>query len=245
MRCFIQTMAAQGSIQYRAYQQLWVVLDYIYPPLCGGCNQPGLRWCADCDQKTRRLKKPLCSICGKPLNVQRLCDRCSQSKPNFRALRSWGVYDGALRKAIHRLKYRKDVALGETLARFLIELLDQCSWQVDMVLPVPLSVARKASRGYNQSALLARPISLARRIPYRPRALKRIRDTQSQVDLSFDQRQINVRDAFKGDQDLVSGKTVLLIDDVATSGATLDACAEAILKAGGKSVYALTLARAI
>jgi ComF family protein len=110
---------------------------------------------------------------------------------------------------------------------------------------VPLSVARKATRGYNQSALLARPISLARRIPYRPRALKRIRDTESQIKLSFDQRQTNVRGAFIGDRNLVLGKTALLVDDVATSGATLDACAEALLQAGAQDVRALTLARAI
>jgi competence protein ComFC len=188
---------------------------------------------------------PVCSICGIPLPDQGHCLPCNRSKPKFVALRSWGVYDGAIRQAIHKLKYRKDVALGETLARFLIELLDQYQWQIDMVLPVPLSVARNASRGYNQSALLARPLSLACHIPYRPRALKRIRDTESQVKLDFDQRQMNVQGAFRADRDLVLGKSVLLIDDVATSGATIDACADALLHSGGQSIYALTLARAI
>jgi predicted amidophosphoribosyltransferase len=119
-----------------------------------------------------------------------VCAQCRTTKPHFKQLRSWAVYEGPLRKALQRLKYKRDLALGEALARPLIELWPGLGWQVDLLLPVPLGVARLAERGYNQSALLARPLALAQRIPYRPQGLRRLRETRSQVELSAQERRI-------------------------------------------------------
>jgi ComF family protein len=114
-----------------------------------------------------------------------------------------------------------------------------------MVTPVPLSVARQAERGYNQASLLARPLALAASLPFQPQALRKIRETPSQVGLTVEQRRGNVRDAFQANPGMVSKKIVLVIDDVTTSGATFEACSWALFEAGARKVYGLTLARAV
>jgi ComF family protein len=118
-------------------------------------------------------------------------------------------------------------------------------WLIDVVVPVPLGIARLKERGYNQAALIAHPFALASGLRYAPRALLRTRETRSQVGLSITERKINVTDAFKARHEIVGGKRVLLIDDVTTSSATLDACAAALRKDGADQVYCLTLARAL
>jgi ComF family protein len=174
-----------------------------------------------------------------------LSRNCRQTAPQFNALRSWGIFDCPLRNAMHRLKYRRDIALGEALARHLIDLLENLDWSIDLVIPVPLGVARQAERGYNQSALLAKPLALACNLDYNPRSLLKTHDTPSQVGLSLEQRWANVAGSFGAVSKNVAGKHVLVVDDVTTSGATLSACAEALLSAGASQVYALTLARAV
>jgi len=150
-----------------------------------------------------------------------------------------------LRSALHRLKYNRDVALGEILARPMIDCLSQTTWKVDLVVPVPISLSRRAERGYNQAALLARPISLRFGMKYRPQALIKSRETRSQVGLSVEERQANVHGAFVAKNRIVEGKNILVVDDVTTSGATLNACGQALQMAGAKEVYCLTLARAL
>jgi predicted amidophosphoribosyltransferase len=142
------------------------------------------------------------------------------------------------------LKYYRDISLGVYLAIPLIEYLDGLAWSFDLVLPVPLGVARLRERGYNQAALLARPIALGTGRAYQPRGLIKVRETPSQVGLTFDQRQQNVKGAFEAVTAAVAGRRILVIDDVATSNSTLEACAEALTKANARQVYGLTLARA-
>jgi ComF family protein len=143
------------------------------------------------------------------------------------------------------LKYQGDLSLGEFLARPLLHCLEEVNWAVDLVVPVPLSAARLAERGYNQAALLARPLALGSGLSFRPQALLRCRETRSQVGLSGKQRRENVAGAFLGNPQIVLGKKTLIVDDVTTSGATLEACAQALRTAGALEVVALTLARAV
>jgi ComF family protein len=117
------------------------------------------------------------------------------------------------------------------------------NWEIDVVFPVPLSRRRLRERGYNQAALFALPLALGLNVPYRPKALRRVRHTRSQVDLSWGERRENVSGAFAASSDDVSGKTILLVDDVITTGATLNACASALLSAGARAVYAFSVAR--
>ncbi len=229
---------------YGLYRLLWSGLDYIYPPLCGGCGKRGRRWCDDCNKTSTRIIPPICGCCGRPSTNSDFCERCKSNHPAFIALRSWAIYCGPIRKAIHHLKYRRDIALGEVLAEGLISILDPLKWPVDMVIPVPLGKVRQNERGYNQAAMLALPLAIAKGLPYRQFALKRVQETASQVYLTREQRAKNVRNAFLADSMIVRGHNILVIDDVTTTGATMHACALALLEADAACVYGLTLARA-
>ena len=230
---------------YRLYIGLWAGLDILYPPYCGGCERRGKRWCESCQNETHIISPPICNRCGHPEDVQGICINCASTPPIFTGLRSWAEYEGSLRNAIIRLKYYRDISLGEVLSRYLAECIINIGWKVNMVVPVPLGVARLTERGYNQAALLAMPLALSTEIQYKPNVLKRIIETRTQVGLTFEQRKVNVEGAFIADAHQVANKRILLVDDVATSGATLDACASALLIAGATDVYGLTLARAL
>jgi len=143
------------------------------------------------------------------------------------------------------LKYSRDIGLGEVLARPLFDMLYHLMWPIDLVTPVPMGVARQAERGYNQATLLAFPLSLASGIPFRSQALMKVRDTRTQVGLNLTQRRENVFKAFKARSEIVATRCVLVVDDVTTSGATIEACASALIEAGARQVFGLTLARAV
>jgi len=238
-------MTGPARPAYRLHQWLWIGIDWLYPPQCGGCGRKGDRWCVDCRNNAQLIHPPICDRCGQTLQSGNLCINCRKSPPNFVALRSWAGFQGPVRSALHHLKYRRDIALGERLAEPLSDLYVAQGWPVDLVTPVPLGIARLTERGYNQAALIARPLALACGLRYESHAIERTRETRSQVGLSLTERKINVSDAFKAKSALVSGNNVLLVDDVATSSATLDACSGALKKAGAAQVYCLTLARAI
>jgi ComF family protein len=230
---------------YSIYRFIWQSLDWLYPPRCGGCESAGTRWCSKCQASVILVKDRICPRCGNLQLHDHLCSDCSQKLPAYSKLRSWGVFDGQLREAIHRLKYQQDIALGDVFAQFLLSFLQDLQWKVDIIVPVPLSKMRLKDRGYNQSALLARPVALALGKPYRPGALERWRNTPSQVGPSKVERTFNVEGAFKAVDDLVQGKIVLLIDDVTTTGATIQASTISLMQAGAQEVLGLTLARAV
>jgi ComF family protein len=203
-----------------------------------------------------RICGNICTRCGEPLSTPRagaraatasprLCADCQARLPEFAAIRSFGAFRGRLRDALHRLKYQRDVGLGEALSKHLIELYNDLQWEIDLVAPVPLSPMRARERGYNQSGLLARPLAYAIQRPYQPGALLRTRETRSQVGLTIKERQQNVDGAFSAKAGMVKGKIVLVVDDVMTTGSTISACSRALLAAGASAVYGLTLARAI
>ena len=230
---------------YRLYEWLWCGLDWLYPPVCGGCGRSGARWCAECQRQVTSLPDPICAVCGLPVASEGLCKGCRLRLPPFTALRSWVVFEGPVRFALHRLKYRRNLALGDALARPMADFCRHLDWPVEVVVPVPLGKRRLQERGYNQVSLIAMPLAALNRWRYVPRALSRVRETKSQVGLSAVERQENMQGAFRADPRPVRGRAILLMDDVATTGATISACAEALLSAGAKAVFALTLARAL
>ncbi|MBN1146826.1 MAG: ComF family protein [Anaerolineales bacterium] len=127
----------------------------------------------------------------------------------------------------------------------MMAMLRDLEWAIDLVTAVPIGAARRAERGYNQAALLALSLALGSVITYQPRALTKARETLSQVGLTFIERRDNVSGAFQARTRIVRGKCVLVVDDVTTSGATIEACSTALLEAGAREVYGLTLARAV
>lgn len=232
-------------MKYWLNQWMWAGLDWLFPPVCGGCNQAGYRWCPDCQKQVQSVPEPACQTCGLPISHPGKCSSCKTSNPQYEMMRSWLVFGGPIRHALHKLKYRRNLALGDALAGHLAEYVSTLGWPVNLVVPVPLGKERMKERGYNQVALVAKPLALINKWRYSPHALVRIRETRSQVGLSIAERRQNVVGAFLGDADLVLKSTVLLMDDVATTGATLASCASALKDAGAKSVYALTIARAL
>ncbi len=232
----------------RLYRYGWKIVDFFFPPRCVGCEKWGDRWCESCINQVTEIKEPICSLCGDQLpddTSWNLCERCRQHRPQYAAIRSWAVFEGQVQKALHALKYERNLGLGEVMANFLCKVFSSTDWKVDLVVPVPLGMERFKKRGYNQAMLLARPFAWSVGIPHIPKALQRVRETRSQVELSILERRENVAGAFKAIPEIVSGKSVLVIDDVTTTGSTLDACADALRRANARQVYGLTLARAV
>jgi competence protein ComFC len=242
--CRVLGGAELSNFSYSLYRSLWSALDLLYPPVCGGCGKVGSRWCEECKQRVQILNGTICDVCGLPQDANGVCDACSADRPRFHALRAWAVFEDPVRKALHGLKYRRDVALGDALAVEVLRYVKELNWDIDMVVPIPLGRQRRRERGYNQVGMIAKPLALALDVEFAPKALARRKETRSQVGLSKQERRENVDGAFQAGAG-VNGKTILVMDDVATTGSTLSSSAEAFLSSGAKEVYALTVARAL
>ncbi len=233
------------KLLYELYHLLWLSIDLLLPPRCGGCGQIGSRWCPKCSAAVVLPQTPICQVCGRPIEGPgQLCAACEHSRPHFSALRAWSVYADPTRAALLKLKYRGDMGLAESLIPQLAAFAAGLAWQVNLIVPVPLGRDRQRQRGYNQAGLISWPLSLALDVRHAPHALMRTRETPSQVGLSRQERRENMRAAFAASGRLVHARSILLVDDVATTGATLSSCAEALLAAGARDVFALTVARA-
>jgi ComF family protein len=143
------------------------------------------------------------------------------------------------------MKYRGNVGLGEAIAAQMVDFVRALGWPVEILIPVPLGRERRKERGYNQVGLVAQPIAYHMMWQYAPQALWKTRETRSQVGLNLSQRRDNVQQAYQADPKIVKEKTVSIMDDVATTGSTILACTEALLLAGARDVYVLTIARAL
>jgi competence protein ComFC len=229
---------------YTLYRSIWNALDLIFPPACGGCGKVGSRWCVDCQKHVHVLNGIVCDICGLPLDKAGECDSCRKDRPHFRALRAWAVFDNPVRSALHKLKYRRDMSMGDSLAAQMVAFVRELNWPIDMIIPIPLGKQRLKERGYNQVGMIARPLAMALNLQYEPDGLVRCKETRSQVGLTKAERRENVHSAFQAGVN-VSEKTILVMDDVSTTGSTLSSSAEALYSSGAKNVYALTVARAL
>jgi ComF family protein len=143
------------------------------------------------------------------------------------------------------MKYRRNIGLGEALAQQMVDFIRSLHWDIDLLIPVPLGRKRLQERGYNQVALVAQPLAYRTGIRYAPHALWKARETRSQVGLKIKDREKNVLNAYQADARRVAGKSVLVMDDVSTTGATISACTAALLSAGAREVYGITIARAL
>jgi ComF family protein len=233
-------------------------LEIVFPDTCAACGQPvaeGQAFCDTCGLSLERVGPLVCRRCGEPREplAPRCCSRCRRRPPAFGRARAAFLYGGELGHAISRMKFggRPELAspLGRLLAAPLVEILGAAAPPV-AIAAVPLHPRRLRQREFNQALLLARVAArAARRLGTRaPRpdafALARVRDTPPQIGLSPKERARNVREAFRAVPRRVARRTVILVDDVLTTGATADACARALLAAGAAAVEVLTLARA-
>jgi ComF family protein len=160
-------------------------------------------------------------------------------------MRSWAVFDSPIQNGLHTLKYRRNLGFGESIAMQMTGFVRSLCWPVELLIPVPLGKKRLKERGYNQVGLVARPLAYQLGWTYAPQGLWKTRETRSQVGLSHSQRRENVRNAYQADPKSVRGRSVLIMDDVATTGSTILACTEALLCAEAREVYVLTIARAL
>jgi ComF family protein len=214
----------------------------LFPPRCGGCQAEGCLWCDACQARLVYVLPPMCDKCGEP-NVAGLCVNCRAQPLRIEIIRSVAIFHGPLRHAIHRFKYERLAGLAAPFGDLLADFWLAHDLHADWIVPVPLHPARQRERGYNQSELLADRLAQRIGVPLARSGLQRIRVTAVQMELNAAQRKVNVAGAFECAERQVRGRRVAIIDDVCTTGATLDACAAAVLKAGAASALGLTLAR--
>ena len=222
-----------------------IILDLLFPPRCVGCGSEGSFLCASCCKSLCPVEPPFCERCGVPLSEGNLCLTCRRSSLEIDGIRSLFLFEGAARQAIYNFKYRNLKAVASCLGELLRDYLAANPLLGEVLVPVPLHPKRLRQRGYNQATLLSRELSKLCGLPIVEKSLLRLRDTASQTALSPQERRGNTRGAFGCADQRLHGKRVLLIDDVCTTGATLDACAVALKKGGVSSVWGLTMAREI
>jgi ComF family protein len=221
-------------------------VDFLFPPHCFGCGREGDFLCDLCRHALPRLLPPLCAKCGRPLVQDERCPACQKWHLEISGIRSPFLFEGVMRQAILQFKYRNFKALALPLARLLAEYLAVKPLPAENIVPVPLHRRRLRGRGYNQSALLAWELGKLTNLTVVEDTLLRLRDTPAQVKApSAEIRRNNVAGVFACRDRKLEGKQLLLIDDVCTTGATLDSCAIALNRAGAGSVWGLTLAREV
>ncbi len=201
-----------------------VFFDALSPPACAACDQPVLS------------QRVFCPSCAETV------ERCPMTDDDSLAFAHFG---GAVAIALRRFKYEERADLARPLGHLLRRAVVDAGIHTDVVVPVPLHPRRLAERGYNQAALLARAVADQLDVPFAPRALERQRQTAQQARLGRAERLVNMAEAFEvRDKPAVEGRAILLVDDVLTTGATLLACRDALIRSGAEEVRSVCLARA-
>jgi len=230
------------------------VLDFLFPPLCHVCRSfiPGageLHICAGCRDRLPLVKSPLCPVCGIPfigVGDDHACGQCHTHPPHFESARAHLLYEDSARELIHYFKYNHKTHLRRPLALLALEGLTEfiTGQTPDLIIPVPLHRSRLRSRGFNQAVLLGDLFSSRLSVPMLVDGLTRTRQTEPQIELSAEDRRNNVKGAFAANRaDMIYRKRILLLDDVMTTGSTVNECAKVLKKAGATSVVVATIAR--
>jgi len=220
-----------------------VALDLLFPQWCIGCGKVGSYICGSCQKLLLDIIPPICPRCGRPESRGVLCHSCDNWQAEIDGIRSPFIFDGLIRKAIHELKYENLRALAVPLAKLLYDYIVRNPLPGEVLVPVPLHQKRWRERGYNQSSLLAKELGKLSGLPVVADCLIRQSYTSTQAkSASVSERRKNVANAFTCLDGRLHSKRILLIDDVSTSGATLDACAGVLKSVGATSVWGLVLA---
>jgi ComF family protein len=225
------------------------ILDVLFPPRCVGCQKSGHILCPSCTMQIRPLSPPVCQRCSSLMATDGTCKQCQYHPLNLSGLRAVSIYQEPLRSCIHALKYDGNTRLAEPLGQLLAQTYINHGMRAEAIIPVPLHSERQQQRGYNHAYLLAEVCATRVGIPLRNDIVVRHRSTTAQVGLNHDERRRNVAGAFLCTPTFATraleGRTILVIDDVSTTGATLEACAAPLFAAGAASVWGLVLARPV
>ncbi len=223
------------------------ILNLLFPVACVLCGSQVCerRWgaaCPDCWSLLAPLEPPFCPQCGEPAAaIEGLCGACRKGEYAFDLARSAFLFNDTLREIIHHLKYSDRVSLAQMLGKLLKQCLDREPFTGDTIIPVPLHRAREGDRGFNQAELIARQLGL----PVDSRLLRRRKNTPSQTGLSRNERQRNLAGAFEVRAGPKLPRTVIVVDDVYTTGSTMHEIARTLKRAGAERVEVLTVARVI
>ncbi|MCX7872699.1 MAG: ComF family protein [Verrucomicrobiae bacterium] len=244
-----QTNAAKSFVD--------IFLSLVYPDICQICGKRRATKsesyiCRECCKDVKRIVSPVCKVCGRHfegnITVEFTCEKCQNEKTYYNIARSAVKYNGTILKALCAYKYNRAMWFEPFLASMLIEKakeeIDAENW--DCIVPVPLHFARKNERGFNQAERLSLRLSQALNIPMNVSILKRVKYTETQTALERRKRGENVKNAFtlKKKSLNINNLRVILVDDVMTTGATVNECAKTLRKGGASAVFVLTLARA-
>lgn len=224
------------------------ILDALYPPRCASCTLVGHDgWCEKCAEQIEFVTQPVCTRCGTPLPPEEFCTTCAVHPPVAEALRAVAYYRGVVQKAVHRCKYGKHPTVAPALADLLIKgwhtTLTAPLHSAEVVIPVPIHRSRERERGFNQSVLIAKSFCDSTGLTLLQDVMERTVYRRPQVGLDAHERRQNVKDAFRVVKpEQIAGRSVLLIDDVWTTGSTLNEAAKALFSAGASRVFAYTVA---
>lgn len=260
-------MKLQKNKFFQMASAVWeAVAELLYPPRCPLCDElllpgsntrkrtvlsktlrqgelPTLRKgiCTLCERKLTRIAEPVCKKCGKPLSDERreYCGDCAGKKHSYRQGKAVFLYKGAMRQSMYRFKYSN----RREYASFYADeaAVSYADWvrrrEIEAIVPIPMYPAKKRRRGYNQAEVFAGALGQKLQIPVETKLVKRTRDTTPQKELSDSQRKKNLKNAFRVTGDKVVYRQILLVDDIYTTGSTMDAVAEALLAAGAQNIY--------
>ena len=238
----------EQKITYVIHTVRNIIADLVYPRRCPVCDEivemPAFI-CKECRNKILYIEEPVCKKCGKPLEDERAeyCFDCNRKKHEFDAGRALFVYQGDIKKSLYRYKYSNKreyaKAYGEETVRVCGDWIE--SLMIDAIIPVPLHKSRKRKRGYNQAELYAREIGNKLNIPVMANLVTRTVNTQPQKELNVKERKNNLKKAFKIQQNIVQLNNILLVDDIYTTGNTMDAVACELRNAGIQNIYILCI----
>lgn len=218
--------------------------DCFYPPRCPVCDEilsPGVLVCPPCEKEVRPVFEPVCKKCGKPLEDARreYCGDCAQRKHIYKQGKAVFVYRTGIKKSMYRFKYSNRREYAAFYAKCAAEI--HGDWirkkRVEVIVPVPMYIGKKRRRGYNQAEVFARALGKEMGIPVDAKLVKRVRNTTPQKELSNKERQRNLKKAFQLTQDIVKYSKILLVDDIYTTGSTMDAVADTLLSGGAVDIY--------
>ena len=223
------------------------IIRAFYPDVCPNCGKvvDHVELCKDCKDAFRFIEGPICAICGRPVKDDSVytCDDCKVTKHYFKRNLSTFEYRGDIKDCIYRFKYGNMRCYAEFFARETCKRFGKTlkHWKIDAIVPVPMYSKKQKKRGYNQAEEFANALSRETGIKVDSKLLIRRKDTVPMKSLSKQQRYENLQKAFKVNKGRPKYKRVLIVDDIFTTGSTIDACAKVLLKSGADIVYGLCI----